>query len=123
MKNFRPLAEKLGADKLLVVNIHSQGVLRPYSSYIPVDVPKAHVSGTAYMVDLKTNTYIWYTTVSTAKPAEGAWNEPPSFPGLTNAYYQVLAETSDLLVSELSNDAKTSSKGSSLTTAKTEVKQ
>jgi hypothetical protein len=120
-KDFRPLAEKLGVDKLLVVDIHSQGVMRAYSSYLPVDVPKAHISGAAYMVDLKTNTYLWYTPVRSTKPAEGAWNEPPSFPGLTNAYYQVLAETSDMLVSELTTGAKSSSNEKTLSTAKTKV--
>jgi len=104
-KDFRPLAEKLGVDKLLVINITGQGVLRPFSSYIPTDVPKAFVSGVAYMVDLQSNTYVWYSPVSTARPAEGEWNEPPTFPGLTNAYYQVLAETSDSLASELSSKA------------------
>ncbi len=101
-KDFRPLAEKIGADKLLVLNFYAQGVSRAYSSYVPTDVPKAFVSGVGYMVDLKTNTYVWYSPVSMAKPAEGAWNEPPSFPGLTNAYYQVLAETADLFANALS---------------------
>ncbi len=108
-KDFRPLADKLGVDKLLVLDIRGQGVKRAYSSYIPTDIPRAYVSGIAYMVDLKTNTYVWYSAIETARPAEGEWNEPPSFPGLTNAYYQVLAETSDSLASELSvSAAKTS---------------
>jgi hypothetical protein len=113
-KDFNPLANKLGVDKLLVLEIRSQGVMRPYSAYIPAGVPRAYVSGIAYMVDLKANTYVWYSTINTDRPAEGAWNEPPSFPGLTNAYYQVLAETSDSLASELSG------KAASETTAKVE---
>jgi hypothetical protein len=109
-KDFRPLADKLGVDKLLVLDIRGQGVMRPYSAYVPTDVPRAYVSGIAYMVDLKTNTYIWYTAVENSRPADGAWNEPPSFPGLTNAYYQVLAETSDSLANDLSVNAAPASK-------------
>ena len=105
-KDFRPLANKLGADKLLVLNFSGQGVVRAYASYVPTDIPKAFISGAAYMVDLKTNTYLWYSPINRVKPAEGAWNEPPSFPGLTNAYYQVLAETSDSLASELSQQVQ-----------------
>jgi hypothetical protein len=121
-KDFKPLADKLGVDKLLVLDIGAQGVMRPYSAYVPTGVPRAYVSGVAYMVDLKTNTYVWYATVNTARPAEGAWNEPPSFPGLTNAYYQVLAETSDSLASELSDKAEpvTTHEAASETTAKAE---
>ena len=104
-KDFSPLADQLGVDKLLVLNIRGQGVMRPYSAYIPTDVPRAYVSGVAYMVDLKRNTYVWYSDINAARPAEGAWNEPPSFPGLTNAYYQVQAETLDSLASELSSEA------------------
>ena len=104
-KDFRPLADKLAVDKLLVIDINGQGVQRPYSAYIPTDVPKAFVSGVAYMVDLQSNTYVWYSPVSISRPAEGEWNEPPAFPGLTNAYYQVLAETSDSLSGELSSKA------------------
>lgn len=122
-KDFRSLADKVEADKLLVLNIRGQGVLRPYSSYIPAGIPRAYVSGIAYMVDLKTNTYLWYSSIDTSRPAEGEWDEPPSFPGLTNAYYQVLAETSDSLVSELSSKAASTSVGDSGTETTAKVTQ
>ncbi|MBT0959801.1 hypothetical protein [Denitromonas iodatirespirans] len=108
-KDFRPLSERLGADKLLVITTYNSGVLRKYSQYVPVDVPEAFFWGVSYMVDLKSNTYVWYAPLNRSRKAEGAWNEPPNFPGLTNAYYQVLAESTDYLAGELSNKSDASS--------------
>jgi hypothetical protein len=120
-KDFRPLVAKLGADKLLVVDVDSQGVRRPYSSYVPIGAPKAFVSGIAYMVDLKRNTYVWYSSIDTSRSAEGAWNEPPNYPGLTNAYFQVLTEASNSLANELSNRPKATSNEGGKTEATTVV--
>jgi len=104
-KDFRPLAKRLDADKLIVLSFFRQGVIRSYSSYVPTDAPKAYVTGVGYMVDLRTNSYDWYSPLEVYKPADGAWNEPPTFPGLTNAYYQVLVEASDTMVSRLTQNA------------------
>lgn len=104
-KDFRPLAKTLNADKLLLLNISSQGVLRGYAAYVPTDVPKAYVEGAGYMVDLKTNQYLWYWPVAFYQAAEGAWDEPPAFPGLTNAYYQVLIIAAEVIAATLTAKA------------------
>ena len=44
-KDFRPLAAKLNADKLLIIDITGQGVSRSYSAYVPTDIPRAYVMG------------------------------------------------------------------------------
>lgn len=105
-KDFSPLASTLNADKLLVVKVHSLGVTRPYSSYFPAGDPKAFVMGTGYMVDLNRNAYVWYAPLNLSRASDGAWNEPPKFPGLTNAYYQVLAEMTDTMTRQLSQVSK-----------------
>ena len=62
----------------------------------------AYAEGVAYLVDVRTNALDWYYTYSQKLPADGAWDEPPQFPGLTNAYFQVLEATRTDLVSALS---------------------
>jgi hypothetical protein len=89
-KNFTRLGQKYNVDKLLVISITSLGFLRTYSAYIPTSPPKGLLEGVGYMVNLKTNNYEWYERVTIIKSADGNWDEPPQFPGLTNAYFQTL---------------------------------
>jgi hypothetical protein len=89
-KDFTPLQQKYQVDKLLVIQIDALGVERTYSSYVPTSDPKAMLRGSGYLVNLKNNTYEWYVPVTVLKSAEGKWDEPPKFPGLTNAYYQAI---------------------------------
>jgi hypothetical protein len=77
-------------DRVVVVEIRQVGLERPYASYIPTGEPKAVLRGSAYMVDLKTNKLEWYEPIAVTKGSDGKWDEPPSFPGLTNAYYQAI---------------------------------
>jgi len=89
-KDFAPLKTKYKIDKLLLIDITSLGFLRTYSAYIPTSDPKAMLIGTGSLVNLKSNTYEWYMPVNVTKSADKNWDEPPQFPGLTNAYFQVL---------------------------------
>jgi len=41
-------------------------------------------------VNLGSNAYDWYLPVNVLRSAEGVWDEPTAFPGLTNAYFQAL---------------------------------
>jgi hypothetical protein len=87
-KDFSSFQQKYNLDKLLIVEITTLGFTRNYASYVPTSDPKATLTGAGYLVDLKTNTYDWYKPVSVTKSADQAWDEPPNFPGLTNAYFQ-----------------------------------
>lgn len=89
-QNFSALQHKHGVDKLLVVDINRLGFDRTYSAYFPTSDPKAVLRGTAYLVDLKSNTYEWYQPLNVIRSADGAWDEPAKYPGLTNAYFQVI---------------------------------
>jgi hypothetical protein len=88
-KDFSALKAKYGIDKLLVVNITMLGTYRTYSSYVPTSDPKGTLKGVGYIVDLSNNTYDWYLPVDIQKSVDG-WDEPPKFPGLTNAYFQAI---------------------------------
>jgi len=89
-KDFSSLQKKLGVDKLMVIEVSAVGMERVYSGYIPTGEPKSIVAGSAYMVNLSNNTYEWYHPVRVMRAADGKWDEPPKFPGLTNAYFQAL---------------------------------
>jgi hypothetical protein len=94
-KNFGTLKTKHKLDRLLVVDFAALGVWRSYSAYVPSDVPKAVAKGGAFIVDLSTHTLEWFMPLDLSRAADGVWDEPPKFPGLSNAYYQVLETAKD----------------------------
>jgi len=49
------------------------------------------------LVNLETNQYDWYLPIY-EKNTVGTWKEGPSYPGLTNAYYQGIAATRDKIL-------------------------
>lgn len=86
-------------DYLLVININMLGAYRSYSSYIPTMDPVAILSGTIYLIDLNSNKYIWYKPFDYRKASSLEWDEPPMFPGMTNAYYEVITTGKDDILS------------------------
>jgi len=84
-----------GFDHLVVINVDQVGFVRTYSGYVPTSAAKATVSAFAFMVDTKTNAYEWYDHITIQRSADGAWDEAPAFPGLTNAYFQAIEQTKD----------------------------
>ncbi len=102
-KDFSLFKAKYNIDKLVVIDVHTLGMQRTYSAYIPTSDPKAVLDGTGYMVNLSTNTYEWYLPVNIQKSSDGAWDEPPSYPGLTNAYYQAIEQGKDSFLKPFAN--------------------
>jgi hypothetical protein len=92
-RNFSKFAANY--DRLVVIDVQAVGFRRDYSAYIPTSDGKATLEANAYMVNLKTNSLDWYDTVKIVKSADGAWDEAPSFPGLTNAFYQAIETGKD----------------------------
>jgi hypothetical protein len=101
-KDHTPLKKKYSIDRLLVVNITSLGFIRTYSSYFPTSDPKGVLQGAGYIVNLSNNTYDWYLPVNVTRSADKSWDEPPSYPGLTNAYFQVLEIAKDTFLQPFS---------------------
>ena len=89
-KDFAPLRGKYNIDRILLISIATLGFERQYSAYVPSSDPKGILRGTGYIVNLRDNTYDWYLPVEVVKSADKDWDEAPKFPGLTNAYFQVL---------------------------------
>lgn len=100
-RDFASIRQRYQIERLVVFSINVVGTQRPYASYIPTGDGKAVVQGRGFMVDLTNNTYQWYAPVNVLLSSSGAWDEPPSFPGLTNAYYQAVEATRDQLLKPL----------------------
>jgi len=113
-KDFTGLRGKLGIERLLVIDVTMHGFVRNYSAYVPTGDPKAIFSGSGYIVNLNTNTYEWYEPIEISKGASGSWDEPPKFPGLTNAYYQGVEIAKDRLLRPFSAGASPGSQTPSL---------
>lgn len=100
-KDFTSLKAKYKIDKLLVINIGLIGIERNYSAYIPNGEPKAKIAGNTYIVNLNDNSLEWSMPINAVKASDGKWDEPPKFPGLTNAYYQVVEMAKDSVLTPL----------------------
>ncbi len=94
-KSFAALAKSASVDRLLVINVQALGAWRNYASYIPTGAPQAVFKGEAYLVDAGTDRLEWFDRIDLALAAEGEWDEAPKFPGLSNAYFQVLEKGKD----------------------------
>lgn len=97
-KDFAAVGMKYKLDRLVVLQVRQLGFQRMYAAYVPTGDPRAIVQGTGFMLDLKTHRYDWYRPVHVTRAAEGGWDEPPKYPGLTNAYFQALELGKDTLV-------------------------
>jgi len=102
-KSFSALAQKYNVDKLLVIEIDMLGTFRTYSGYVPTSEPKGVFRGKGYIVNVADNTYDWYEPLDILKSSSESWDEPPQFPGLTNAYYQALETGRDSLLKPFMN--------------------
>jgi hypothetical protein len=96
-KDFSAVKSKYQVDRLLLVDVNALGVWRSFSAYVPTDVPRAVMNGSASMIDLSSHALEWYMPLSVSRAAEGEWDEPPKFPGLSNAYYQVIETGMDMI--------------------------
>lgn len=110
-KDFTALGKKHNITRLLVIDMKALGFIRTYSAYFPTSDPKGYFNGEGYLVDLKTNAYDWYLPVVITKSADGKWDEPPTFPGLTNAYFQAVEMGKDALLKPIKGEAAAATLG------------
>lgn len=96
-RDFSAVRQRAGVDRLLVVDIGALGAWRNYAAYVPTGAPRAVFKAEAYIVDLATHKLEWYERFDLGRAAEGNWDEPPKFPGLSNAHFQVLEEGKDAI--------------------------
>jgi hypothetical protein len=102
-RDFSSLQQEYQLGKILVIDVAALGFERTYSAYIPTSDPKAMLRGTGYLVNLQTKTYEWYLPVAVLKSTSQNWDEPPQFPGLSNAYFQTLEVARDTFLQPFAN--------------------
>jgi hypothetical protein len=94
-RDFRALKEQLNLDTLIVIDIAEHGAHRSYNAYIPTSDPIGSVSGNVYTVDLNTNKYLQYERIDFKVMVSGEWDEPPTFPGVTDSYYEAVEKAKE----------------------------
>lgn len=97
-RDFRPLKQKYGVDKLVLITVTQVGTIRNYFGFFPIGAPSGIASLAGQAIDLTTNTLEWNQTITRTVPsADRNWNEPPQYPGLTKAVLTALDQSRDLL--------------------------
>lgn len=99
-RDFRPLRDKYKVERLILVSVNVLGVWRNYSAYVPTGDPWATLKGIVYMVNLQSNALEWYAPIDIVRGA-AVWDQPPKFPDLTNAYFQVIELGKDAVLKPL----------------------
>lgn len=114
-KDMTPLAEDLGIDYLLTLEVWRIGFARPYTSFIPMAPPRAVFNARGQLIDLHNNRLLWYAGIYKANDTDGDWDEPPSFPGLTNSYYVTLEEAKQEILDIFSPQKAAAKEGENIT--------
>ena len=89
-KDFKSFKEELDLDVLVIMQVRGYGAHRSFSEYIPNGDPQGYFSGLLYSIDLNTNAYLHYLSIDEKVQPTGAWDQPPSYPSVTTAYYQAV---------------------------------
>jgi len=108
LTDLRPLKEEYGYDKILLINFtdYKFGISRPYDGFTATGDPYASLVGIAQIVDLESNRLLWYYVFDISKFVEGDWDQPPEYPGLTQAIYDAVAELRSAIGDELARESK-----------------
>ena len=94
-RDFRNLKKNLDVDTLIVIEIQEHGAHRFYNAYVPTSDPIGSVTGYVYTVDLETNKYLQYERLNYRVNVPGEWDEPPSFPGVTESYFEAVEKAKE----------------------------
>ena len=101
--DFRPLRDRLGVERLLAVVVDRFGFNYPFSGIIPMAAgdPMAQVSGSASIVDLRTNAYQWMRRFNVLRGVGAAWDSPPAYPALTQKYFEAIEIAKEEILNDL----------------------
>ena len=109
-KNFSALKAALGVDYLVFIKVNRVGVARPYKGFIPLADPKAILEASGELIDMSSNQLLWSSPIMESTAANGQWDEPPNYPGLTNSFYVSLAAAKQQIISEIGQQTQQSAK-------------
>lgn len=88
--DYRPLKSKFQADRLLLIKVLRAGVVRPYYGFIPTGEPLANFVVEGRVIDLETNRLLWRVHFDEKLGIQEPWDEPPSFPNVTTAFFKTM---------------------------------
>lgn len=100
-KDYTPMADSQNVDYLLLLRTKRVGFARPYQGFIPLEDPRSVFEVHGEVVDLSSNQLIWYKDIDESSISNGTWNEPPTFPGLTNGFYIALESARQRIIQEM----------------------
>lgn len=109
-KDYSKIRDKHAIDHLLIIEPKRVGLARPYHAFMPLGDPRAIFEVRGQLVDLHSNKLIWYADISRSGYSSGEWDEPPVFPGLTNAFYVALEGVKEDVMEHLMEENITQAK-------------
>lgn len=89
-KDFRPLRQELGVDRLVLLTVTAAGTQRPYYGFIPTGKPIALMSTRGEIIDLTTNEILWRQLSTNTTPIDDPWDQPPNYPNVGVAVQKVV---------------------------------
>ena len=72
-------------DLVFIITSNQVGTTRSYYGFVPTSAPQGLYGGIAHLVDVKTNEIKWWKPVNVVKPVSGKWDQPPSYPNVSQA--------------------------------------
>ncbi|MDD0977089.1 hypothetical protein [Pseudomonas fontis] len=96
-RDISALKATYGIDRLLVLAIDSTGATRSYYSIVPTSDPIPVIAGRGILVDVQDSRLLWFKPFAVTQPAQGEWDQP-AYSNLSNAFYQALDNSRQLLV-------------------------
>lgn len=97
--NFANLAKE-GVNAVLVLEVKEIGFKRAYQNYIATEPMKAQIVANGFLVNIADSKLLWHKEYMLSRGVRGEWNVQPKFPELTNAYYSLIEEYKDSVLSE-----------------------
>lgn len=102
-RNLASLRAEQKLDAIVLLQVRRYGTIRSYYGFIPLSAPAGFFEAKGQMVDLRTNALLWQTQMTEQQasvPAEGDWDQPPSYPNLTAALRTAIGKGSEFLWKE-----------------------
>ena len=93
-----PLKDKYGIDLLILMETYRVGGDRIYNGIIPTGDPRATFGVLSRMIDLNNNQLMMNQRTFLFNNAEGEWDEPPKYPGLTNSFYITMEQAREAVL-------------------------
>lgn len=83
--NYANFASQIDSDKLLIIKLEALGAARDYYAFIPTSAPQAYCVMSGELINTQSNQVLWRYKTTITQPVQGAWDEAPNYPNLSNA--------------------------------------